>query len=138
MRISKVLLIAVFFGLSLVATLFPPFLWGEELFQEEISYERKIQLSQSGGLPAKRYAFLFGDSKQKLYSGVWLWNESEKRSKPFYIAVQRKLLVSELILEYVIALILAALLAFLVSAARWTIGALGREAPEHWRKSSQP
>ncbi|HUS11040.1 MAG TPA: hypothetical protein VMZ30_11280 [Pyrinomonadaceae bacterium] len=116
------LLVVIFFGLCLLATLFPPFLWGEELFQQEdISFEYKLQLSQSGGLPVKKYAFLFGASKQRLYSGVWLWNESEGRSGPFYLAVQRRLLVSELLLEYVLAFIIAFISAFLMALLRLRI-----------------
>src|SRR5687768_4375002 len=114
MQKSKVIGIT-FFGLCLLATLFPPFLWGEELFQhQDASFEYKLKLSQSGGLPVKKYAFLFGDSKQNLYSGFWSWNEQEWKSKPIYVTAQRRLLGSELVLEYVLAFIVAAFSAFLL------------------------
>jgi hypothetical protein len=119
MKRFKVIGIA-FFGLCLLATLFPPFIWGEELFQEQdASLTYKLELSQSGGLPLKKYAFLFGDSKQKLYSGLWFWNEQEKESKPLYVSAQRRLLVSELLLEYVLAFIIAFISAFMIPLLRW-------------------
>lgn len=119
MKFSK-LFVPIFFGLSVVATIFPPFVWGEDLFKEVESTEVKMYLSQEGGLPIKKYAFLFGDSKQKFYSGVWFWNENEKRSQPFYVTAQRRLLVAELLLEYVLALILASFAAFAMSIKRST------------------
>ncbi len=117
MKKSKVIA-TIFLGLCLVATLFPPFVWGEDLFKQVESAEYKVYLSQGGGLPIKRYAFLFGDSQKQFYSGIWFWNEQERESKPFYVTAQRRLLVSELVLEYVLAFIIASFSAFLMPLVR--------------------
>lgn len=89
----------MFLLFCLAATLFPPFIWGEELLKGP---EARLNLSQSGvGLPIKKYAFLFGDSKQRFNSGLWRWDNEQKQSVPIHVTLQRRLLLPELILEYV-------------------------------------
>ena len=114
---SKVLVLT-FLPLCLLATLFPPFIWGREVFQDgSISYTT-VELP-ANSLPFKKYTFLFGDSKQKLFSGVFSWDDIDgKRSLPTYVTAHRRLLVSELVLEYVLALIAAAFLASMFSIAK--------------------
>jgi len=102
-----------FLLLSMIATMFPPFIWGEELLKDQ---GVRVRVSLRGvDLPVKSYAFLFGDSKQKFDSGLWGWDETKQEPRKTLITLQRNLLLPELMLEYVLALIVALLGAFCAS-----------------------
>lgn len=84
---------AVFLALVAVATLFPPFNWGEERLGTE--RERKLLQRDNPGLyqaiPIKEYSFLFADSEEVFF------NES----------LHRRVILPELMLEYLLAFIVA-------------------------------
>lgn len=86
----------VFLALVVVATLFPPFNWGEERLGTE--RERHLLRRDTPGLyqaiPIKEYSFLFADSKKEFF------NQS----------LQRRVILPELMLEYLLAFVVAVLI----------------------------
>lgn len=91
--------LTVFLVLAGAATLYPPFSWSRELTRVE---QRGITV------PIKRYAFIFGNSQATFTR----WDSDRQgRSFPVPITLSRRLIVSELVLEYVGALLLALLVA---------------------------
>lgn len=93
-------------------TLFPPFNWGEERLQTESERHYTIRWgtdfkSYQNILPLKKRAFLFGETKQQFKIKQ---PDSEAETE---IALDRKLIVGDLILEYVFAVLLAVLAGWL-------------------------
>ena len=67
-------------------------------------------------LPVKNYAFLFGANVASFLQ--WTWDYQHKSSIQAPIVLKRELIVSELLLEYAIALFLALLAANLIPAPK--------------------
>jgi hypothetical protein len=108
--IKHKLLLLLFLILVIPATLFPPFNWGEERLQTESEKRERLQWGQNvitaqEFLPIKRYAFLFGAS-------IGQFSSSDSGTGPIEtsITLRRKMIVSELLLEYLLAFILAYLI----------------------------
>jgi hypothetical protein len=105
------------FGLTLAvlmtaATLFPPFNWGEERLT---TVGERALFRET--LPVKGYAFIFGASS-RIVSLPWGWDEQQRRSVPRRPRLQRHLITSELLLEYVLILIASAVVSQFASGAR--------------------
>lgn len=63
-------LLLTFFVLASLATLFPPYNWGEERLQTEEGKNNLIYGARARDvLPLKDYAFLFGDSAERFDRG---------------------------------------------------------------------
>ncbi len=96
-----------FLSLVTAATLFPPFNWGQEWLTTEA--ERRLIMRHPWmyeRLPIKTYAFLFGNSK-KAFLVNWGWDSYKQESIPIFRALERRLNTTELLLEYVLALVVA-------------------------------
>ena len=117
-------LVFTFLGLLSVATLFPPFNWGEELLRTET--ERRLtwlrHRSLYDRLPIKTYSFLFSDSKRDFLK--WGWDGRQSVQVP--VLLHRRLIREELMLEYVLALVVSLLVA---QVASW-LRPPGRADPE--------
>ncbi len=108
-----------FLALVTVATLFPPFNWGEERLGTEM--ERRVTQAWHRNLydrlPIKTYSFLFGNSKRDFLE--WSWDGQQSVQVP--VALQRRLITAELVLEYLLALVVS----FLVAQVATRIGLRG-------------
>ena len=100
----------LFLALVAVATLFPPFNWGEELLGTETERARLKARNSSlyQSIPIKDYSFLFADSKKKFLVS-WGWNNERSESIPLYEALRRRIIIPELALEYFLAFLVAAI-----------------------------
>ena len=100
----------IFLLLASIVTIYPPYRWGEERLGTEGERRRPIARGSServtDALPIKQYDFLFGDSKKQFQVG-WEWDDVAKRNAPIYLTLERRLITTELILEYLLALILS-------------------------------
>lgn len=119
MFIKSNIFISVFLCLLVIATIYPPFIWGEErLRTSEERYELKHYSREAyDALPLKKYDFLFSSSKQQFQFG-WGWNEYKKESYPFILSLQRRLDFSELALEYILSFLFAIIIDFVVTHTR--------------------
>jgi len=106
--ISSQIFRLTFLVLVAVATLFPPFNWGEEILGTELERLRMKANDPElyNRLPIKSYSFLFEDAKQE-FLVKWGWDSDIYLSVPVYEILQRHLNIGELILEYILALIIA-------------------------------
>jgi hypothetical protein len=102
---NRSLAILTFLILAVIATLFPPYHWGPEQLQteQERSRFRRQHSSLYDQLPIKRYAFLFGSSSRTFLE--WTWDGTRSIQAP--IILQRRLIRSELLLEYVLCALAA-------------------------------
>jgi len=105
-----------------MATLFPPFRWGEEKLRTE--RERRMltvefNINATEVLPIKKYDFLFSDSK-KQFLVSWGWDNQQKKSIPNYMMLERQLIVTELLLEYFLAFVIACVVYFLFQRKKET------------------
>lgn len=106
-------LILAFLLLASLATLFPPFHWGEEKLRTEAERRRRIGgVRISEVLPIKKYAFLFGDSKREFQIG---WDA--EKNIPVRLTLERSMITTELLLEYFLAFVLA-FIAFIIISLR--------------------
>jgi hypothetical protein len=109
----------VFVLLAAAATLFPPYHWGEEKLQttkERDSYigaGSNVLLSEV--LPIKQYDFLFNPSRKQFQLG-WGWDSRQGKSVQIRPALERNLIISELCLEYALAMCAAYILSLALSS----------------------
>jgi hypothetical protein len=96
----------MFLVLVFLATLFPPYKWGEE---------RVADVGGTYALPVKRYAFILGDSTRQFDKfDISLRDANDNGSRSVGpLTLQRSLIISDLILEYVIAFLIALMVAVL-------------------------
>src|SRR5262245_27172078 len=104
--------------LIIVATLYPPFYWGNEKLREwrglsenELNQLRRSPNEWAGyagraNLPVKDYGFLFG-APRKNFLVAWGWDPYKRESIPVDFTLTRELIVWELVLEYVLAFAVA-------------------------------
>lgn len=97
---------------AIAITLFPPFNWGEERLQTEVERRETVKWgSESRGvkevLPLKQRAFLFGDTKREFKT------RSSNSDFEAEIPLNRKLIVGDVILEYLLAMFFAVLIGLL-------------------------
>ena len=87
--------------LATIATLFPPFHWGEEQLQteRERGVFRRFHSNMAEQIPIKSYSFLFGSSSRAFVE--WAWDGRQSIQEP--IVLRRRLVASELVLEYVLS-----------------------------------
>ena len=97
--------VLTFLILASAVTLYPPYHWSPERVQteQERSIFRRQHPSLYDRLPIKQYAFLFGSSSATFLE--WTWNGAQSIQAP--IALQRRLITSELMLEYVLCALVA-------------------------------
>lgn len=97
--------VLTFLILASAATLYPPYHWSPERVQteQERSLFRRQHPSLYERLPIKQYAFLFGSSSAMFLE--WTWNGTQSIQAP--IALQRRLISSELLLEYILCALVA-------------------------------
>ena len=92
-------------ALIAIATLFPPFSWGDALLQSDT--ERRIARYRFPDtfeqLPLKSYDFLLSDSIRELTE----WGRDGSKSVPKPVVLHRRLLFAELLLEYLGSLAVA-------------------------------
>jgi hypothetical protein len=108
--------------LIIVATLYPPFIWGEEKLRTS---NERYDLQDSSpkaydALPLKKYDFLFSSSKRQ-FQFDWGWNQYKKESYPIILSLQRRLDFSELALEYVLCVLFAIIINYSFSRFRHII-----------------
>lgn len=117
-------LVFAFLALALGITLFPPFVWGEVECRENHSEYgatrgRMIFLGcRTGQFPTKRHAFLFGNEIGWFQPEYWSTNAAGRsvlKSTGSGVNLHRRLLVGELVLEYIVALLFASMLAFVAN-----------------------
>jgi hypothetical protein len=98
-----------FLVLVTAATLFPPYHWGEDKLRLGTEVERRHAARELGELygqiPIKRHAFLFGDSHQEFLG--WGWQNGQSVRIP--VKLHRRVITAELVLQYVLAVVIAAL-----------------------------
>ena len=104
---SRALVILLLF--LIIATLFPPYKWGEERIKSET--ERSELLDY---LPIKEHNFLFSESK-KTFLIVWGWDYEKKTSIPINMVLHREIAASILIMEYVVLFLLFLLINVIMS-----------------------
>ena len=96
-----------FLALVTVVTLFPPFNWGEERLGLGTERERRVMQARLGDmydrLPIKTYSFLFGNSERDFLR--WSWDGQQSVQVP--VALHRRLMTAELVLEYLLALVVS-------------------------------
>jgi hypothetical protein len=101
-----VLLVLIF--LFILATLFPPYSWGDERLKtkdERNKYIRDVGYLNDL-LPIKEYDFLFSSSKKEIFVG---WGFEQGKSTKKYITLERHLITEELLLNYVLCVLIAAI-----------------------------
>jgi hypothetical protein len=99
------IIIILFLGLLIIATLFPPYEWKHD--KEGVTYSYYGDYAGSSGIsyysyhstPYKTYSLLFGKNREKFFSDITKKNENFSRS----------LIVSELIVEYLLIGLVGAL-----------------------------
>lgn len=117
MRFNKFVAI-VFLLLAGLITLFPPYSYGEERMGSEAERTQFIdpyltQLRVKDVLPIKDRSSLFGDIKRDMVVAF-----GNKDKKPIHMTLERKLLWSDLVLQYILALVLAGFLYVLVPGGK--------------------
>jgi len=116
MRVTKLSLLSlIFFGIAALATLFPPYSYGEDRLSSQAGGVAlyRLGLDPHEILPIKKRAFLFGQAKRKLVV-AWDWDYQKKQSTRIEMLLDRKLLWSDLILEYLFAFLVGALIYMLL------------------------
>lgn len=100
---KDILSLSIFLILSLSITLFPPYSWGDERLSTE-KERNKIYCGKRAYeiFPIKQYDFVFNDIKKEFFIG-WSWDRAEQKSVKAKTFLSRHLIISELIINYLIA-----------------------------------
>ena len=117
MTINLKIATLVFLLAAIPITLFPPFNWGEERLQTEAERRQSIDWggeypSAKEVLPVKRRAFLFGETKQPFTT------KHPRIDIETKISLDRKIIVGDLVLEYIFAMLFSVLVGWLAAKRR--------------------
>lgn len=134
MELKYRLFIALSLSFLTLVTLFPPYNWGEERLQTIKERYRRVgdTVMAYEVLPIKRHSFLFGDSKKPFIMEHYPKKERIEDNKSENIdmssysdeelmriagvqMLKRKLIVSDLILEYLLSMLLAYIIASVIN-----------------------
>lgn len=106
--------IIIFLGLILFITLFPPFSWGDERLiteKERNKYYYEYDKKAYEIFPIKQYDFIFNNSKNEITSdNVWGWVDYKSVKAKFLLS--RHLIISELIINYLLATLVSLIFFF--------------------------
>ena len=105
--------IIIFLLLILFITLFPPFSWGDERLLTEKERNRYGYGKRAYEIfPIKQYDFIFNNAKKEITSdNAWDWINGKSVSAKFLLS--RHLIISELIINYLLATLVSLIIFFL-------------------------
>ena len=127
-RLNRRLSLLVFIALATLATLLPPYLWGQERVSTEADRigTARFHPDLFRRLPIKQRAFLFGPNSRGFLE--WTWDGKSSVRRP--VTLHRRLAVQDLVLEYTLCA-LVALGAGVVSGTRPRSSTSPLQAPDY-------
>ena len=106
----------IFLILAIVITLYPPYQWDTKKFNDE--YERLVFLNKyninGDNIPFKSYDLLFSNHKRV----GWGWDSINGKSILIDVPLERNIIITELILEYLLAGFLAFFVQIIITFAK--------------------